>query len=216
MQIQTIKLVIADDHALVVDGIVHRLHQSGQFEICAVVQHGHAAIVACQHYAPDAILLDIQMPELNGIQTAKTIKQQQPQIKIIAITGTQDNLEILKMMQAGAVACLHKGAPFQLEEIIQIVLQGHSVIPDFVLQAFIQNMYLPSDNLEEPRPHFTAQEYVVLHELMQGYTNKEIAHRLELSPSTVKVHLSSIFRKLNVQTRTEAVAVIKIHNLLNQ
>jgi DNA-binding NarL/FixJ family response regulator len=209
------KLVIADDHSLILGGIVAHLQGMEDMEICATVSSGYEAIQACQAQQPDLLLLDIQLPDLSGIETAQRLKALLPGLKIIAITGSEDTLEILKMMQAGAAACLHKGSPLALEEMIPLVMAGYSLMPEFVLAALLQNTYLPTENLADAGPNFTPQEYVVLRELMQGYTNKEMALRLNLSTSTVKVHLSSIFRKLNVQTRTEAVAFIKLHKLLN-
>lgn len=216
MRQHEIRVIVVDDHQLVLDGITARLERIDNVKICAALNNGQDAIQACIDYQADLIFLDIGLPNFSGIDTALAIKRQTPQVKIIVITGTTNEIEMLKMLEAGASACLSKGDNFDFKTLIDMVWAGYVILPHMLLENFFSNAALLSDkNTLESHEIFTQQEKLVLQELVNGATNKEIAQVLGISVSTVKVHLGNIFQKLNVQTRTEAVILVTNNNLLN-
>lgn len=213
-----IKLVIADDHALVTAGIVAQLESAENIEICDAVQDGDAAIKACLRYEPHIILLDIGLPGINGIEAAQAIHRAIPNTKIITMTGTERHHEIVQMIEVGSVACVYKSMEADLLNTIYAVMQGYVLLPDFVFDAYRkQTSPVEYQTTEKQKTihEFTDQEQVILQELVQGYTNKEIAVHLGIKVSTVKAHMGNIFRKLNVQTRTEVVSIVTMGNLIN-
>lgn len=217
MNESTIRLVIADDHALVTDGILARLSKRPEFEICAVVSNGNAALSACVQHQPDVVLLDVGLPAMDGLEAAQAIKRAVPDIYIIIITGTDDHNKIIEIIRLGASACLYKGTQFNLAETIHNVLNNYVVMPDFILKALFDDPTLGVNGHQQAltQVSFTEQEQMILFELVNGHSNKEICLHLDIAMGTVKTHLTNIYRKLNVRSRSEVVRVVLEHNLID-
>lgn len=213
-----IKVVVADDHVLLTAGIVAQLEAATDIEICEIVRDGRAAINACLQHQPHIILLDIGLLGMSGIEAAQSIRRAVPSTKIITITGTEGPYEIAQMIDLGSVACIYKNMEVDLVHTIRAVMGGYILLPDFMFDLYRTKPVASHAPRVENKTsqEFTDQEQIILRELVRGYTNKEIAQHLGIKVSTVKAHMGNIFRKLNVQTRTEVVSLVTMQNLINR
>jgi DNA-binding NarL/FixJ family response regulator len=196
-------LIVAEDHLLVREGIIQLLQREPGLEVVAEVGDGRSAVEAAAKYQPDMILMDINMPIMDGIAATREIKRSSPQIKIIALTIYEDE-EVVQMIKAGVSAYMLKDvAGHELIDTVRQVRGGGVVLHPRVAKHVIQEVV-------EGRPprshiHLTRRELDVLGLLVQGKSNKDISVIMHISEKTVKNHLTSIFRKLAVRDRTQAV-----------
>ncbi|MGE5454905.1 MAG: response regulator [Methylocystaceae bacterium] len=204
-----IKVVIADDHALVRDGMAKLMELNKMIEVVAVAGNGEEAIECCRRTLPDLVLMDVNMPGVNGVQATRVIKREMPQVKIIAVTVYEDE-QVVEMVKAGVSAYVLKDVPGEeLMSTILKVMEGNVVIHPRVANRVIKEL----NRVDQRRPEFqlTRRERVILECLVKGLANKEMAAAMDISEKTVKNHLTSIFRKLDVKDRTQA-AVFAIKN----
>lgn len=210
-----IKIIIADDHNLVRQGIKKVLELESSLKVVAETTNGKETINMAQKHNPDIILMDINMPYVNGIEATKVIKQIMPQIKIIALTIHDNEEYIYELVRSGAVGYLLKDVdPGKLVDSILRVYEGSSVIhPSITSKLLNEFTRLSSNPHDEGLRDLTLREQEVLSLIARGYSNKEIAKTLFLSEKTVKNHVYNIFRKIQVADRTQA-AVFAIKNNL--
>jgi len=206
---EVIKVVIADDHALVRDGMAKLMELNSQIKVVAVAGNGEEAIECCRRTLPDLVLMDVNMPIVDGVQATRIIKREMPQIKIIAVTVYEDE-QVVEMVKAGVSAYVLKDVPGEeLMSTILKVMEGNVVIHPRVANRVVKEL----NRVEQRRPEYqlTRRERVILDCLVKGLANKEMAAAMDISEKTVKNHLTSIFRKLDVKDRTQA-AVFAIKN----
>ena len=217
-----IKVLLADDHALVRDGLAKILSLAEGLEIVGEAASGQEAIALARKYKPDVILMDINMPNGNGIEATKIIKKEMPEVGIIALTIHDDEQYIFEQVRAGVSGYLLKDIyPETLITAIKSVAAGKSFI-----QSDITGKILGEFNrLYERKTRYvgyvnnsdelTPRELEVLELIAQGLSNKEIAQTLFISEKTVKNHITNIFRKLNVEDRTQAALYAVKHRIVN-
>lgn len=204
---QPINVLIVDDHALIREGIGKILSLEQRINVLAEAANGRQAIKLCLSKHPDIVLLDINLPDITGIEVCKTIKQELPDIGIIALTIHDQEEYIMEMIHNGIAAYLLKDiSPDQLINTILQVAEGKSFIsPSLTAKIFSQINKLSTTRHLEQKPHgLTDRELEVLRLLANGDSNKIIALKLYISEKTVKNHLTNIFQKLNVTDRTQA------------
>lgn len=207
-----IRVLVVDDHPMIRRGIVSLLNQNPSIATVGEAGHGDEALALCHVYQPDIVLIDIMMPKVNGLQATQRILDELPNIRIIALTSVNDEDTILKMLRAGASAYLSKDASLEeLSQIIGIVHAGYVTLSASIARKMIARAYRPVSKAEF---ELTDREMDVLRLLATGRSNPEIAESLFLSRATVKSHLASIFKKLGVSSRTEAVAVAENNELV--
>lgn len=199
-----IRLLIADDHVMVRIGLATMLKVVDELVFVGAATNGQHAIELCNELTPDLVLMDIHMPELDGITATRIIRQQHPEIKVLALTGYADDNGVRHALQAGASGYLLKSA--SLEELISAIhgaCSGQIILSPEAAAALVQ----ASAGAPQEDYGLTEREYEVLLLMLDGLTNHAIADRLHVSPMTVKSHVSSVLSKLHVATRTEAVAL---------
>ena len=212
-----IRLLIAEDHALFGQGLRRVLSLEADFEVVAEVKDGEAAIGSALKLRPDVILMDINMPKINGLQATQQIKALWDEARVIILTAYDDEEQMFFAMRYGAAAYFSKDvAPDQLIQAIRTVCQGKYVVGGRVLDEakliewlvawYNQHATYTSDGEETLMP-LSPREMEVLAYIVQGASNKVIAVTLGISQQTVKNHMTSIFRKLGVSDRTEAAIV---------
>ncbi len=204
---QPINVLIADDHALVREGIRKILSLEQRINVLAEAANGRQAISLCLSKHPDIVLLDINLPDITGLEVCKAIKQELPDTGIIALTIHDQEEYIIEMIRNGIAAYLLKDiSPDQLINTILQVAEGKSFIsPSLTAKIFNQINKLSTSKPLENRPHgLSDRELEVLRLVAKGDSNKIIALKLFISEKTVKNHLTNIFQKLDVTDRTQA------------
>jgi len=205
-----IRIVIAEDHRLIREGLRLILGSEGNFEIVGEAANGLQAIDVISDLKPDVVLLDITMPELDGIQVIPIIKQKSPGTKALMLTASEDEAMIFKALKAGAKGYLSKNtSTSSLIKAIKVVHKDEMWVErKLVAKFFHEDNTADSgkeDRQENPKKDLTPREREVLRLLIKGSTNKEIANDLFISEKTVKSHLNKIFKKLNVSRRLDAI-----------
>jgi DNA-binding NarL/FixJ family response regulator len=206
-----IKLMIADDHKLFREGLKALLAVTDDIEIVAEAEDGNSALKKCQELQPEIILMDINMPGLNGIYATQQILEKFPQIGIIMLTMLEDDTSVFNAMRAGARGYLLKGAdPQEVLRVIRAVAEGQALFGPAIatrLMNFFKELSLKPVAAQSKAtfPELTERELEVLRLISQGLNNSEITHKLVLSPKTVRNHITNIFSKLQVADRAQAI-----------
>lgn len=205
-----IRLVIADDHTLFREGLRAILGAQSDIEIVGEASNGAQAVTLAASELPDVILMDVQMPELNGIAATEKILDANPHIGIIVLTMLEDDDSVFAAMRAGARGYVLKGADkAEMLRAIHAVAQGEALFGPAVAKRLMNYFHevRGMKNLAPPRafPELTEREIEVLDLIARGYNNGEIAEKLVLSPKTVSNHISNIFSKLQVADRAQAI-----------
>lgn len=210
---ETIRILIADDHPIVRDGLVAVLSSQPDFEVIGEAGTGPETVERAEALHPDVVLLDLEMPGLDGLETLRRLRQRSPEVRVIVFTAFDTDERILGAVQAGAQGYLLKGVPRQeLFNAVRLVHAGGSLLQPLVASKLLQRV----SQAQSPSPNdLTPRELEVLQLLAQGLQNKEIAAELVISERTVKFHVSSIFGKLGAGNRTEAVALAAQQGLVD-
>jgi DNA-binding NarL/FixJ family response regulator len=201
----TIRVLIADDHPLVRQGLQAALAALPELEVVAEAATGSAAIREAVLHRPDVVVMDLQMPELNGIEATRELARAVPSAAVLVLTMFDDDDSVFAAMRAGARGYVLKGAEQQeIARAIMAVAAGEAIFGPGVA-ARVLTYFATSPRTPAPFPELTAREREVLDLLAAGRTNSQIAERLSLSVKTVANHLSAIFAKLQVADRTQAI-----------
>jgi DNA-binding NarL/FixJ family response regulator len=201
---EPIRILIADDHPLFRDGLRALLMSLPDAEVVSEAATGEDAIAQAAALQPDLILMDIQMPGVNGIEATRRILQASPHIGVIVLTMFEDNDSVFAAMRAGARGYLLKGADqTEIVRAIQAVSSGEALFSPAIASRMMTFFAAPRP--ATPFPELTEREREILNFIAQGHNNVEIADRLALSAKTVRNHISNIFSKLQVADRAQAI-----------
>lgn len=197
----TITLVVADDHPVVRSGIVSLLAAEPDMEIVAEAANGIEAVDATLHHRPSVVLMDLRMPELDGVGAIEAIRKAWPDAAIVVLTTYDTDEAIVRAIEAGATGYLLKDAPSEdLIDAVRRAAAGETVLAPPVAKRLV-------DRVRDPEAGaLSLREIEVLREVASGNTNAEIAGQLHISQATVKTHLLHIYDKLGVSDRAAAVA----------
>ena len=215
MKKSKIRIILADDHTIFRQGLLALLNSQEDFEVVAEASHGREAIAKVAELKPDLVIIDIGMPELNGIEATKQIMKDFPRTKIIVLTMHNDKRFILKMLQAGANGYLLKDTIFEdLVQAIQSVHAGQSYLSPKITSTVIED-YLQKcmANKSTDVDDLTPKEREVLQLLAEGFSSKEIAAKLFISVKTVENHRKHIIQKLDVHNIAEPTKYAIRHGL---
>ena len=201
-----IRILVVDDHPVVRDGLMAMLNTQPDFEVAGEASNGPVAISFALEQKPDVILIDLELPGMDGSQTIQQILAGWPEARTIVFTAYDTDDRILSALKSGARGYLLKGSPRQeLFNAIRTVSQGGSLIQPVIASKLLDHLRTASANSGSHTPYLTEREKEVLQWVAQGNPNKEIAARLNISERTVKFHVSAILRKLDAGNRAEAV-----------
>jgi DNA-binding NarL/FixJ family response regulator len=213
--IEGLTILIVDDHPLFRQGVRATLERESDFEVVGEAADGQEAIQMAEELSPEVVLIDISLPGLNGLEVARVIKRRQPQVCLIVLTVYEDDEQLFSAIKAGASAYSSKDVePQRLIQMIRSVGRGKYLIDEHVfskphiatrvLHQF-RELAAAEEELGALFSPLTGREIEILDCIAQGMTNKEIAERCYISSQTVKNHVTSILRKLQVNDRTSAV-----------
>ena len=212
-----IKLIIADDEMLIRTGLKIMLEASGNVEVLALAESGRAVFEACKEHQPDVVLMDIRMPESNGIEGTKLIKEAFPEVKVLIVTTFQDTEYIVEAVQNGASGYLLKdSSPEAILDGIKVAMSGKVVMDTVISEALLTNTTVEKPaTFDAEKWGLTPREVELIQQVAQGLSNKEIAQTLFLSEGTVKNNISTILSKLELRDRTQLV-IFAYENKLKQ
>ncbi len=200
------RLVIADDHELSRAGLRAMLTGQRGLEVVGEAANGREALALCRRLQPDLALIDVRMPEMDGLATCRSIKQECPAISVILITVYEKSEYLIEALKAGAAGFVLKDITQpELITSIRRVLRRESLLNSEVVVRLLGHLDGETSSREELLPkQLSEREYEVLHLLAKGKTNPEIAQQLTISVGTVKIHVEHILAKLRVSDRTQA------------
>ena len=205
---ESIKILIVDDHEVVRNGISAMMGRQQDFEVVGEAQNGLEATAKAQELQPDVVLMDLRMPQLDGVEAMRRIRANSPDIKFIVLTTYDSDEYIFDAIEAGAKGYLLKDASREeLFQAVRAVHRGESLIEPGVAARVLDRLVQLSRLAQQPSPAevLSEREREVLKLIASGTPNKVIATTLSISESTVKTHVANIFQKLDVNQRTEAV-----------
>ena len=205
-----IRLVIVDDHPVVRDGLRGMLESQPDFEVVGEASDGEAAVRITNKVKPEIVLMDLRMPEMDGVTALREIKASNPQIQVLVLTTYDSDADILPAIEAGASGYLLKDSSREeLYTAIRATARGETVLAPAVAARLVGRMRAPAEE------QLSSRELEVLQLVAEGDSNSEIASRLHISQATVKSHLIHIFGKLGVSDRTAAVTVALRRGILS-
>lgn len=201
---QPIRVLLVDDHMMVRRGLATFLMVFADLELAGEAADGDEAIQQCARLLPDVVLMDIVMPNIDGVTATRAIRQRFPKVQVIALTSFAEEELVRNALQAGAISYLLKDA--SADELAQAIRAAHAGRVTLAPEAA---QVLAQAAMQKPTPgrDLTEREQTVLALMVEGLNNTEIAARLVVSPSTIKSHVSNILHKLGVTSRTEAAAL---------
>jgi NarL family two-component system response regulator LiaR len=201
-----IKVVIADDHSLVRQGLRRYLELAGDIEIVGEASSGAEVIAEVERQTPDVALLDIRMPDMDGLEAAATIGGKFPDVGVIMLTAYDDRQFVVDAVRAGARGYVLKARDAEhLTQTVRLVAAGNLVIDPNLVVVLADELSTAKER-DRKAETLTEREVEILQLLAMGHTNRDIAGKLFISPDTVKTHLEHIYQKLGATDRTAAVA----------
>jgi DNA-binding NarL/FixJ family response regulator len=198
------RVLVADDHSLFRDGIISLLKSTG-FDVVEQVGNGQAAVEAALRLQPDVVLMDIAMPEMNGLDALCRIKAKAPNVKVVMLTMSEDDADLMQAIKCGADGYLLKNLhTHEFVQLLNNLERGEAPMSPQTVTRLMRGLTGPASEQMEPAQSLTGREIELLQLVAEGLPNKAIAHRLSISENTVKYHLSNILQKLGAKNRTEA------------
>ena len=208
----TIRVMLVDDHNVVRSGLATFLRAYEDLELVGEARNGQEAVDLCHRNKPDVILMDLMMPEMDGIAATRAILDDYPEIKIIAMTSFEEEKLVQGVLAAGAISYLLKNVTSdELAAAIRAASLGRSTLSPEAARVLVQ----ATRPTKQPSYDLTEREMEVLNLVVQGHSNQQIADGMVISVATVKAHISSILSKLQVSSRAEASAYAIKHKIVS-
>lgn len=214
------RLLLVDDHVLFRKGVAALLAGRQEIEVVGEAGDGLEAITAARETLPDVILMDIGMPNCNGLDATRRIKREMPHVKIVILTVSDDDQNLFEAIKSGAQGYLLKDLePYQLYDLLESIERGEAPLSGAIATKILKEFSQPNqDNAQELEviDELTAREISTLQLVSEGKTNKEIASILFISENTVKIHLRNILEKLHLKNRIQAAVYAVRQGLVDE
>lgn len=213
---KTIRVLVADDHTLLREGLVALLNRSGECTVVAEAADGIAALEQAQKSRPDVAVIDISMPKLNGMEVVRRLTHDLPETKVLVLTMHAEEEYVLHVVRAGAAGFLLKdSASTELLAAVKSLATGHGFFGPHAAKVLAQQMQQPKAQLDDPYRGLTPREREVFHLIVEGMTTKEIARRLEISGKTAENHRARVLEKLDARNTAELIRYAVRHGLMD-
>ena len=211
-----IKILIADDHLIIRQGLRLILETESDFKLVGEATDGAEAVSLCKKLKPDVVLMDLRMPKMDGLTAIEKLRDEQPEIAVIILTTFNEDELMLRGLQAGARGYLLKDTGRStLFDTIRAASRGETLLkPEIMARVLAQKNTPQTKSKSDSTFNLTEREYEVLESVARGERSKEVASHLSISERTVKAHLASIYNKLGVDSRAAAIAVAAQNGLL--
>ena len=207
-----IRILIADDHPMFREGVVQSLASEKDFAIIGQASNGKNAIEMAKELLPDVLLLDITMPDQDGITITKKISAAFPVIRIIMLTASENEDDLMKALKAGARGYVLKGiSAKELVKVVRTIVAGGTYISPDMANMILFELSQPSQ--PDPLSELSDREKEILKLVAKGYTNREIGAEIHLSEKTIKHYMTNILQKLHVRSRVEAALIVQKREL---
>ncbi len=207
-----IKVLLADDQSIIREGLASLLSTQADIEIVGEAENGKIAVDRSLELKPDVVLMDVRMPVMDGVAAIRLLARQAPQIKVLVLTTFDDDEYVIQAMSYGAKGYLLKDTPSEeLAQAIRAIHQGYTQLGAGLLEKVIVAMPHPEVKTSPELETLTPREKEVLQLIASGYNNREIAQQLYITERTVKNHVNSILRRLNLRDRTQAAIFANSH-----
>lgn len=207
-----IRILIADDHPMFREGVVQSLASEKDFAIIGQASNGKNAIEMAKELLPDVLLLDITMPDQDGITITKKISAAFPVIQIIMLTASENEDDLMKALKAGARGYVLKGiSAKELVKVVRTIVAGGTYISPDMANMILFELSQPSQ--PDPLSELSDREKEILKLVAKGYTNREIGTQIHLSEKTIKHYMTNILQKLHVRSRVEAALIVQKRDL---
>lgn len=216
---EPLRILLVDDHVLFRKGIASLIASRRDMKVVGEANDGFEAVERVGQVQPDVILMDIDMPNCNGLEAVKRIKQDTPEAQIIMLTVSDDDDNLFQAIKNGARGYLLKDLePHRLFEMLEGVRQGEAPISGVMAAKILRELRQPDEDAAQSAEvdTLTSREIEVLEQVVQGATNKEIAEVLVITENTVKIHLRNILEKLHVQNRVQAAVYAVREGLIQE
>lgn len=209
------RILITDDHAIVRTGLRTLLTSEPEMELVGEASGGYEAIELAEKLHPDVLLLDLSMPDLDGIQVTRVVKAKFPDLRILILTVHEDQALLREAIRAGASGYIVKrAAESELISAINVVMRGDMVVDPALMRGLLTDTVQPTSQASEVAEQLTPRELQVLKLIVQGYTNRQIGTELNISVRTVEGHRANLSGKLGFQSRVDLVRYAREHGLL--
>ncbi len=208
---RTIRIMVVDDHDMVRQGLAVFIEAFKDLELVGEAANGAEAIKRCAELKPDVVLMDLMMPVMDGVAATRAIRQNHPQVQVVALTSYKDEELVQGALQAGAIGYLLKNT--SIDELADKIRRAYAGQP--ILDAEAARILIKAATQKQPQYNLSEREKQILGLMVKGMNNPDIGKQLFISRSTVKFHVSAILSKLGVASRTEAVALALQHKLVD-
>jgi len=197
----SIRVVLADDHAVLRQGLRMLLESEQDIEVVGEAGDGMAALQEVKRHAPDIVLMDLSMPELDGLAATEQVRAHDDQVRVVILSGAEEESVVVSAVRAGAIGYLPKTAPIEvIVQTVRAAARGQVTFSAAASARLVHELHTPPDEPE----HLTDRELEVLGCVSEGLSNKAIAWKLRISEKTVKSHVSTILGKFGLESRTQA------------
>jgi two-component system, NarL family, nitrate/nitrite response regulator NarL len=198
------RIIIADDHPIILDGLVHLFTTSHDIEVVTRCIDGEEALSAVRRACPDVLVLDVRMPRRNGIEVLREIHRERIPTKVVLLTAEITDEEVLQAVRLGVGGIvLKEAAPRQLLHAVHLVAEGGEYIDETAIRRALDKMLRREAGLADATRVLTPRELELVRMIGVGLRNKQIAEKLGISEATVKIHLHSVYQKLGISGRLE-------------
>lgn len=206
---EAIRVLLCDDHAVVLQGLGRLLEAEDGIDVVGTAADGTEAVAAVAALEPDVVVMDLSMPNVDGVEATRRIAERHPRVRVLVLTSFAEGERVAAAIEAGAAGYALKDAePDDLVRAIEAVARGEAPLDPRAARA-----YLDQTRVESPIASLTPREREVMQLLASGLSNKVIAIRLGISDATVKAHLTQIYRQIGVADRTQAALYVREHGL---